>query len=120
MTKFNHLRPILWTENMAESVAFYTEILGFVLDEYSEEWNWASLSKDLVGIMLTKPNAHTKVEKTGFSGSFYFNVNNVDELWEHLKSKARICYEPEDFPWEMREFAVYDNNGYILQFGQNL
>jgi len=31
--------------------------------------------------------------------------------------KANICYEIETFEWGMREFAIYDNNGYILQFG---
>ncbi|NHQ72651.1 bleomycin resistance family protein, partial [Elizabethkingia miricola] len=30
------------------------------------------------------------------------------------------CYNIEDFPWQMREFAIYDNNGYILQFGQDV
>ncbi|MFN5228579.1 MAG: hypothetical protein ACK5Q3_18600 [Planctomycetota bacterium] len=26
----------------------------------------------------------------------------------------------EDFDYGMREFAIYDNNGYLLQFGQSL
>ena len=26
--------------------------------------------------------------------------------------------EIETFEWGMREFAIYDNNGYVLQFGQ--
>ncbi len=120
MATFKHLRPILWTENIEESIQFYTEILGFNLDEKNDDWNWASLSKDGVGVMFSKPNQHEKFEKIGFSGSFYFNVENVDELWENLNSKAKICYEIEDFPWKMREFAIYDNNGYILQFGENL
>jgi hypothetical protein len=34
------------------------------------------------------------------------------------KDKARICYELEEFEYGMREFAVYDNNGYLLQFGE--
>ena len=42
----------------------------------------------------------------------------VKQPKEDLKTKAKICYEIETFDWDMREFAVYDNNGYILQFGQ--
>ena len=37
-----------------------------------------------------------------------------------LKDKARISYEIDNFPYGMREFAVYDNNGYLLQFGQEI
>lgn len=35
-----------------------------------------------------------------------------------LKSKANICHEIKTFEWGMREFAIYDNNGYIVQFVQ--
>ncbi len=35
-----------------------------------------------------------------------------------LKDKAAIVYPLEDFDYGMREFAIRDNNGYILQVGQ--
>lgn len=120
MTKFNHLRPMLWTQELEETTKFYTEVLGFNLDEKSAVYGWVSLSKDDVGIMAAKPDGHALHSKIFFSGSFYFNVDNVDELWEEVKVQAKICYGPENFEWEMREFAIYDNNGYILQFGENL
>lgn len=120
MAKFNSLRPVLWTEQFDETIVFYTQILGFTLQERNDDWQWASLQKDKVEIMLTKPNQHEKFNGIGFTGSFYFNVENADELWDELKDKTKICYEIETFDWEMREFAIYDNNGYILQFGQDL
>ena len=58
---------------------------------------------------------HTKYDKIEFTGSFYFNTDNVDALWAKLKDKAAVCYGIEDFDYGMREFAVYDNNGYLLQ-----
>lgn len=118
MTRFTAVRPILWTENMDETIGFYTQILGFTLQGRNDDWNWASLRKDEVQIMLSQPNEHEKSEKIGFTGSFYFNVDHVNDLWEDLKTKAKICYEIETFEWDMREFGIYDNNGYILQFGQ--
>ncbi|SEW07082.1 Glyoxalase/Bleomycin resistance protein/Dioxygenase superfamily protein [Chryseobacterium wanjuense] len=120
MTKFTSLRPVLWTERLDETIGFYTQFLGFILQEKNDDWQWASLEKDGVQIMLSKPNEIENFNGIGFTGSFYFNVNNVDELWEDLKTKAKICYEIETFDWEMREFAIYDNNGYILQFGQHI
>ena len=120
MAKFNSLRPVLWSEQFDETIVFYTQILGFTLQERNDDWQWASLQKDKVEIMLTKPNQHEKFNGIGFTGSFYFNIENADELWDELKDKTKICYEIETFDWEMREFAIYDNNGYILQFGQDL
>lgn len=114
---YTALRPILWTENIDETIGFYIRILGFSLMERNDEWRWASLKKDNVQIMLSQ-NEYEKLNEIGFTGSFYFNVDNVDELWEDLKTKVKVAYEIKTFEWEMREFGIYDNNGYLLQFGQ--
>lgn len=114
------LRPMLWTEDLAGSVAFYTNVLGFTAVDVRDDWGWASLRKDDVWLMFARPNEHTSYDKIGFTGSFYFTTNDVDTLWQELKDKARVCYDIENFEWGMREFAVYDNNGYLLQFGQEI
>ena len=36
------------------------------------------------------------------------------------QDKARVVYPIENFFYGMREFAIRDNNGYILQFGQEI
>lgn len=118
--KITELRPMLWTEDLNGSVDFYTNTLGFSCDEVNEKWGWASLSAGSAGIMLCRPNAHIPYDKIGFTGSFYFNTDGVDALWEQLKDKANICYGIENFDHGMREFAIYDNNGYLLQFGQEI
>ena len=118
--KFKELRPILWSEKLAESIEFYTTILGFECNERNDEWGWASLHKDGVGIMLAKPNQHAHYDKPVFTGTFYIDTDDVDEIWEALKDKVKIVYGIENFEWQMREFAIYDNNGYMLQFGQDI
>jgi catechol 2,3-dioxygenase-like lactoylglutathione lyase family enzyme len=116
--KFTELRPMLWTADLYGTVDFYTNILGFVCVTLNENLGWASLVCDNVGIMLALPNEHTAFEKPVFTGSLYINTDNVDEIWERLKDKVKLCYPIEDFEYRMREFAIYDNNGYIIQFGQ--
>ena len=37
-----------------------------------------------------------------------------------MKDKAEVVYPIEDFDYGMREFAIRDNNGYLLQFGQEI
>lgn len=118
--KITGLRPMLWTEDLDRTIEFYTEILGFTANETNYDWGWASLSVDDVSLMLARPNAHTPYEKIGFTGTFYFNTDNVDTLWEKLKDNVKVCYPLENFEYGMREFAIYDNNGYMLQFGQEI
>lgn len=77
------------------------------------------MHKDDVEMMFTRPNEHTPFEKPVFIGSFYIRTN-VNKPWEQLKDRARTIYPIENFDWEMREFAIYDNNGYILQFERAL
>ncbi len=45
-------------------------------------------------------------------------TSDVDALWDALQDKARIRYPIDDFEHGMREFAAFDDNGYLLQFGQ--
>jgi hypothetical protein len=53
--------------------------------------------------------------------SFYFMVDeDIDQLRSACKDQAAVCYPLETFNYGMREFAIYDNNGYLLQFGQEV
>lgn len=118
--KITGLRPMLWTEDLMGTIDFYVDVLGFTAGEVSDDWGWASLCLDDVSIMVARPNEHTPYDKIGFTGSFYFATDDVEVMWLKVKDKARICYDIETFEWGMREFAVYDNNGYMLQFGQEV
>ena len=114
------LTPMLWTENLQETIDFYTNTLGFICGDKNDEWGWAAMHNGDIDVMVAKPNEHTPYDKIMFSGSFYFTLENVNELWEELKNKCTIAYPIENFEWEMREFAIFDNNGYMLQFGQHI
>ena len=120
MPQFTSLKPILYTRALSDTVKFYTEVLGFACVAFEEVWGWASLQKDTIEIMLSYPNEHIPFDVPLFTGSFYIVTDNVDELWDAYKVKCKVCYEPENFDYGMREFAIYDNNGYLLQFGQEI
>lgn len=120
MMRYKRLTAMLWTENLKESIAFYSNISGFTCGEYNEDWQWAALYINEIELMLAAPNAHTNYDKIGFTGSFYFEVDDVETLWNQLKNKVEIVYDLETFAWGMKEFAIKDNNGYMLQFGQNI
>lgn len=110
------LRPILYTEKVEETTVFYISKLGFELIHAAS--GWATLRRDRVEIMFCIPNAHLPFTAPVCTGSFYINTDDVDLLWEALKGQVDVLYDIETFGYGMREFAIYDNNGYILQFGQ--
>lgn len=113
-----NLSPMLETKDLQATMHFYTEVLGFNCDTFSEEWGWAHFSKDKIAIMFSRPNEERNIPEPIMSGSLYIEVNDVDSVWDELKYTARICYPIENFEYGMREFGVFDNNGYLLQFGE--
>ncbi len=115
--KLNGLRPILWVQNLEETIEFYTKVLEFNLVEYNEDWGWASLARDDVQLMVALPNEHTPFAQPAFTGTFYITTEDVDYWWEKLKDNVKVSYAIEDFEYDMREFGFYDNNGYLLQYG---
>lgn len=118
--KLSRLTPMIWTGQFNETVDFYKETLGFDCASIDTDLGWAAMQKDDVEIMISKPNEHTPFEKPLFTGTFYFVTDDAETIWQQLKEKAKIVYPLEDFEWGMREFAIYDNNGYMLQFGQDI
>jgi uncharacterized glyoxalase superfamily protein PhnB len=116
--KLTALTPMLWTEDLSKSVTFYRGALGFECKAQME--GWASLERDGVELMLSLPNQHEPYVGPQFSGTFYFRCDDVDAWWERLKDNATVVYPVENFDYGMREFAIRDNNAYILQFGSEI
>jgi uncharacterized glyoxalase superfamily protein PhnB len=118
MVEFQAIRPMLAVNSIDDTIVFYRTMLGFECANRLE--GWAALQKDNVEIMISLPNPHEPFEKPALTGSLYFNASDVDALWNEIKDKASIVYPVENFFYGMREFAIRDNNGYILQFGQEI
>jgi uncharacterized glyoxalase superfamily protein PhnB len=70
--------------------------------------------------MLALPNAHLPRQGPRLTGSIYLEVDNVDELWDRLKTRARIVYPIETMAYGVREFGLLDDNGYQLSFAQHV
>ena len=102
--------------DIEQIIAFCRDVLGFACTNQMK--GWACLANHRVGLTISLPNQHEPLDKPQFTGSFYFHPNDVDGLWERLKDKVPIVYPIENFSYGMREFAIRDNSGYILQFGR--
>ena len=118
--KLYNLRPILWVNDVRATIDWYVNTLGFEEAAYIEKWNWGQVIKDDIRIMFGKPQEFAIHGKSEFTGSIYFNVDDVDSLWQQFKDSPLVCYPLETFEYEMKEFAIKDINGYMLQFGQDV
>jgi uncharacterized glyoxalase superfamily protein PhnB len=110
--------PMLTVTSISDAISFYTTVLGFQTVSSAE--GWACLRLDQVEIMFALPNEHLAFTRPVMTGSLYFKTDQVEALWLRLKSQCAVEYPLEDFEYGMREFAIRDNSGYLLQFGQEL
>ena len=117
--KLKGLAPILTTDKLDETIDFYTKILGFKCVGHDKETGWASVSRDKVLIMFSAPNAHIAFDKPEFTGSLYMYSDDVVAEWEKINKNVSVCYPLEVFDYGMKEFGFYDNNGYLLKYGQS-
>lgn len=113
-----NVTPVLIVPDVSAAVHFYVETLGFTLGNMID--GWAVVARDGVEVMFTLPNPHMPFERPLMTGYIYFRTDEVDATWQQLKDKTEVVYPIEDFFYGMREFAVRDLNGYILQFGQEI
>ena len=108
---------MLRVPDVPAAVAWYRDVLGF--DACADDGGgWALLRRDGIELMLSTFNAHEGDVEPEFSGSLYLRCDDVDAWWARLHGIARVCYPIEDFEYGMREFAIYDHHGFLLQFGE--
>jgi uncharacterized glyoxalase superfamily protein PhnB len=103
--------PVFSVSNLAASLKYYEEILGFSRD--FSFGNYAGVKLGNIGIHLTQTAEHPVGKSTA-----YVFCDEVDGYCSDIKGKgATLRYEPKDWPYGMREFIVIDLDGNQLAFG---
>ena len=121
--KIKQLIPMLESDDMEGTIQFYTETLGFQVFDVMKENDrayWCNLYRDDAEIMFTSRNAHSTSKSATLTGVLYFYPDDVKALWQELKDRVKVEWEPQDFGYGMYDFAIRDNNDFILAFGQTL
>lgn len=123
-TKLNDLVPMLLCDDVQESLAFYTEVLGFEavtrMDDIGMS-GWASIRNGKVQLMLASPAqvpAPVKVEGNYPQLIFYFYPDDVVALRESIKAKGYAVSDVRVAFYGMKEFDMSDPSGHVLWFGQ--
>jgi uncharacterized glyoxalase superfamily protein PhnB len=110
------LIPVFHVKDVTASVDYYTRVLGF--KESFRYGTYAGLILGKCELHVTDPGEPRHVVG---SGTAYMICDNVDEYFARLKATgAMLKNEPEDRPYGMRDFAVFDLDQNQLSFGCDL
>ncbi len=109
-TRFERADPILRVNDMARSVRYYVDVLGFANAEWGNE-DFTCVTRDAAAIYLSAGDQ-------GRAGTWvWVGVENVESLYdEYQLSGAVIRDPPRNFPWAF-EMKVVDPDGHVLRFG---
>jgi predicted enzyme related to lactoylglutathione lyase len=109
-TGFEHAVPILRVSDMAATVRYYSEALGFVNADWGSD-GFTCVSRDKASIYLCRGSQ-------GQPGTWcWIGVEDADALYEeYTRSGARVRHPPRNYPWAL-EIHVDDPDGHILRFG---
>ena len=115
-----------FTVNDAErSVAWYRDVLGFVVGERWEhegKFLGAEMSAGPVSFMLGQDDWKKGRDRVKGEGvRIYCTTNqNVDQLADQIKARGgTLAYEPRD-EYGMRQFSIVDPDGYKITIAADL
>lgn len=116
--------PMLFPEDLEESVAFYRDVLGFVVASKEEgvvELRSGDMTLWLHDVDAIEDDAYRgelQEYKRGVGANLCFQVDDVDKYQERVVEKADAPVEQpvDEKPWGIRRFTVRDPDGYHLQF----
>lgn len=116
----------LMVDNMAESINFYRDILGFnlIVSEPKENPFFVIIQNGSVELMLyNRDQFSQEIPKfrdmsVGGSIALYIGVEEVEKLYKSLKNKVKIVQELHTTDYGSVEFSCEDNSGYVLMFNE--
>jgi uncharacterized glyoxalase superfamily protein PhnB len=116
----------LTVKDLAQSVAWYRDVLGFTVEnQYEREGTLraVSLKAGAIRILLNQDDGARGWDRTkgeGFSVQFT-TAQSVDDIANRIKAKGgTLATEPADMPWGVRSFRLVDPDGYKIAISRPL
>jgi len=124
---FKSLTPNLIVSDVARSVGFYRDVLGFSLGPTVPDqapYVFAIVQAGPVQIFLNAPEPAV-AEYPAFAGrpiggtlTLFIDVERVRDVYEALKEQVRIVMPLEKKWYGVTEFAFEDPDGYLITFAE--
>src|SRR2546425_13361881 len=127
MPQINKLTPNLVVADVARSVAFYRDVLGFAIDATVPEgppYVFASVTSGAVEIFLNAPEPAyaeypaLKDRPIGGTLTLFIEVVAIGGMHEALKDRVQVVMPLEHKWYGVTEFAIVDPDGYVITFAE--
>ena len=117
-TTAKRISPMLVVANMAETLAFYRDILGFTV--ILESPGYSIVERDGQTIHFQKAASEEVMNCVRGHTEIYIEVSDIHPLWEHVKSfknryKIRDLFDRD---YGMTEFHISDPNDCLVFIGE--
>ncbi|MGE0862654.1 MAG: bleomycin resistance protein [Vicinamibacterales bacterium] len=129
MTRFTSVTPNLVCRDLAASLAFYRDVLGFTINMSVPDappYVFVGLQRDGVPVFLNDVKAAVEefpsmaATPPGGTATMFFIVTDVDALHAAVAPKATVVMPLKTQFYGMREFAVTDPDGHLITFAQRV
>ena len=118
-----HIIPQLRTTDMASSIQFYTEKLGFTVEFNYEDFYVGIRSGDHLIHLKQVDEKDPSIPYVDEGGHLhlYLQTDHVTGFAEKLKANGvDLAQDVEETAWNTREFVIRDDQGHTLYFGEPL
>ena len=119
-TTAKRISPMLVVANMAETLAFYRDVLGFTV--IMESPGYSIVERDGQTIHFQKAASEEVMNCVRGHTEIYIEVSNIHSLWEYVKSfknRYRIR-DLFDRDYGMTEFHISDPNDCLVFVGEQI
>jgi len=115
--------PVLNCHSIDETLAFYQQILQFVIvnkRENNNQLQWVHIMHGDITMMLQRIEGKTSESRPDqkSSISIYFFVSNINDMHHYIKAKYNLVSELRNTDYHMQEFTVTDPEGNTVTVGQ--
>lgn len=108
---------MLPVKSMPDSVNFYCEMLGFVVEQRNDDWGWAMLRCDECRLMVDQSiNAHPTQPRDAI---LYLYPDDVVAYHRQVRQNGLAVPELNVTFYGLTEFRINDPDGNRLWIGQN-
>jgi catechol 2,3-dioxygenase-like lactoylglutathione lyase family enzyme len=123
LDNFSSAVPVIGTADVAATVAYFEQTLGF-----KQQWIWGEppvyAGVKAGGALLYishDPEMATAIRERRLTPDIFLWVSDIGSIYEQHRAKhAEITEELTERPWGVRQYVIREPNGYQLKIAESL